>query len=381
MKKPALICFFAVSYVAALEFGYMGNQAFGMGGSGVAVSNSHWATFYNTALQGINGNFKVGYSLGYRYKHRNISKLGNLNLGDIKDINYVNNILSDNHLKTISENGITINVPVRMSNNLSSSIGFGIYYTLFSDVRAIGNITNSGNGTISIDSSSVTLSTSKLNLLEIPLSYTLSINTIIGNFYMGVSGKYIYSDSGTSSSKLTSSTDIKNFLSKRRNNSNSVSTHTYGVDFGFAYATPMDYIIIGVVGKNLNTPQLNTPNNEKYNIDPQYRLGISSRIIPMTTIAIDFDLKPNFDFSGYGKADKESVQYISLGGMFNAGIFDLRLGVAKNIANSDSGFLISGGIGFTFIDISVFSSTKLSKSGSVKIPDEFGLKIGGGFSF
>ena len=175
-----------------------------------------------------------------------------------------------------------------------------------------------------------------------------------------------------------------------------------GVDAGLDYAMPKEYLVIGVVAKNLNSPTLNAnhlvntngipANDDKLKMDAQYCLGISTRAIPLTTLAMDFDLKPNYEFSGFNtKVDntansigviRRQVQYISFGAMLNAGILDLRLGAAKDIKekNAKDGRLLSAGVGFGYFDFAFFSSAKMSKL-SLKVPTEFSFKLGGSFSF
>lgn len=384
MKKLLCMIICIGSYgtlnLSALEFGYMGDKAFGMGGSGVAVGDSPFSAYYNPSLQSFGG-IKVGYSLGVRLKEDNISNLSKISLSSVSDLNLLNSILQKNSLTMTSENGIALQIPLpllSLDGGFSSSLGVGVFYTKRGAVNFVGNITT---GT-SIDSASAKILTNGLDIIEVPISYAMEIDSGFGNFYLGASAKYIYAQHRLVDEKFTSNTTISNAITKAFSSSNGVSTNTFGFDVGLAYALPLDSLVVGVVAKNLNSPHINTMGTETLKLDSQYRLGISSSIIPMTTIALDFDLKPNVEFQGLSNGmPKNKVQYISLGGMLNAAIFDFRFGIAKNILRGDEGWLISGGLGFTFIDISIFSNTKLVTINNVRMPSEFGVKIGGGFSF
>lgn len=145
------------------------------------------------------------------------------------------------------------------------------------------------------------------------------------------------------------------------------------------------------MAKNVNSPTIKTmstsgASGEKLKLDSQYRLGIATSAIPLTTIAFDIDLKPNNEFRGFDSKTllSEKTQMASLGIKVDAGVMDIALGVAKNIASREyknSDWLISGGLGFGFIDLSFFTSTKMQKVNGVNLPSEFGIKLGGGVSF
>lgn len=404
MKKLLSTCAIisALSISAnAFEFGYMGNRSFGMGGAGVGIANSAWGLYYNPALQGVDNRFKVGYSFGARVKEHGLSEIKKFDLGAINtnSINTINTLLNDNEVALTSENGLVLQVPLTVSARLSHSIGVGLFYTKRSAVNftgylqaAITNISNANNAF---------MVTNTLDTLEIPLSYTMQVYTGgFGTFHAGIALKYIYAGHSSSKIKLTKDTNIANPFSDIFKSPTGARTNTAGIDIGLAYALPNEWLVIGIVGKNLNSPILKAQrlvdtngalaNNDKLKMDAQYRLGISTRAIPMTTLAMDIDLKPNYEFGGFNtKVDstanpviRRQVQYISFGAMLNAGLLDLRLGASKDIKekNANDGWLFSAGVGFGYLDFAFFTGTKMSKA--VKnIPQEFGFKLGGSFSF
>lgn len=403
MKKLLSTCAIisALSISAnAFEFGYMGNRSFGMGGAGVGIANSAWGLYYNPALQGVDNRFKVGYSFGARVKEHGLSEIKNFDLGAINtnSINTINTLLKDNEVALTSENGLVLQVPLTVSARLSHSIGVGLFYTKRSAVNFTGYLEE--KKTDISQANHAFMVTNTLDTLEIPLSYTMQVYTGgFGTFHAGIALKYIYAGHSSSKIKLTKDTNIANPFSDIFKSPTGARTNTAGIDIGLAYALPNEWLVIGIVGKNLNSPVLKAQlldtngkpaNNDKLKMDAQYRLGISTRAIPMTTLAMDFDLKPNYEFGGFNtKVDSKAnpvirrqVQYISFGAMLNAGLLDLRLGASKDIKekNAKDGWLFSAGVGFGYFDFAFFTGTKMSKA--VKnIPQEFGFKLGGSFSF
>lgn len=406
MKKLLSTCAIisALSISAnAFEFGYMGNRSFGMGGAGVGMANSAWGLYYNPALQGVDNRFKVGYSFGARVKEHGLSEIKKFDLGaiDTNSINTINSLLGDNEVALTSENGLVLQVPLTVSARLSHSIGVGLFYTKRSAVNFTGYVNNGGTTTDISQANNAFMVTNTLDTLEIPLSYTMQVYTGgFGTFHAGIALKYIYAGHSSSKIKLTKDTNIANPFSDIFKSPTGARTNTAGIDIGLAYALPNEWLIVGIVGKNLNSPVLKAQrlvdtngalaNNDKLKMDAQYRLGISTRAIPMTTLAMDFDLKPNYEFGGFNTkvgstanpVIRRQVQYISFGAMLNAGLLDLRLGASKDIKekNAKDGWLFSAGVGFGYLDFAFFTGTKMSKA--VKnIPQEFGFKLGGSFSF
>ena len=362
--RKLLSFIFAINIASALEFGYMGNEAFGMGGAGVAVYNSPWATYYNPALQGLDDSVRVGYSLGMRLSVPKFSINDNTNSTTNPSAS------AEVVFGATSENGLSFQIPIPMSEDTFSSLGFGLFYTnrgIFSlNANANTGGTNS-NGKINT-----------LSLFELPITYSLGVSGSMGSFYVGTALKYIRAQHGLLS------TDVQNAIDEIFSDDffvpRGVVTSVFGVDAGIVYSFPYDALTIGVVGKYLNKPRINLMDGSIFTLDPQYRLGLSINAIPLTTIAFDIDLTPNIEF-GFDNQHSTKVQYAALGGRLNAGLFDLRLGVSKNILENDNDFLFSGGIGFTFLDVSVYSNTKIVDINGLKIPSNIGIRVGGSLAF
>lgn len=383
MKKIVVGFVFVISSLYSLEFGYMGNRSFGMGGSGVAVPNSAWSAYYNPALQGLDPSIKAGISSGFRLNipNVNLDKSAYSNFASNKP--NVNDVLANVNnasavFKNTTESGLALQIPIPLITDMTSSLGFGAFYTTRSLIGLSADTTNvtSNNHSVKVDINS-------LSILELPISYALGFSTFIGDFYIGVAGKYMIA-SHDITTRVTNN-PIKFLFANDVLRAKGVNTDVFGIDVGFAYSAPLNIITIGVVGKDLNQPSINLKTGNHLKLESQYRLGISTGFIPLTTIALDVDLKANNQFS-YMNDVKNSIlgdktQMVSLGGMVNIGFFDIRVGIAKDLFTSREDWLLSGGIGFTFIDIALYSSTKMSNIGGIKIPSNFGIKLGGSFSF
>lgn len=385
MKRLVFGALCVLGSANALEFGYMGNTAIGMGGSGVAVANSPFSAYYNPSLLGVDGTIRVGYSLGARLKEHRLDELSQFTLSSINDIAKLNDILANNNVSMASENGVAVQIPLSFGAMVSHSLGVGAFYTKMAAINFTGSL-NAGTTDIN-NAINAYIVTNGLDIIEIPVSYAAQIYSGVGSFYVGASLKYIHASHSHTSTNLTNSAVISDAVSDVFRGSGGTTTNTFGIDIGASYALPGDVFVVGIVGKNLNAPKLNTQasaafGDENFKLDSQYRLGFSTRAIPLTTLALDIDLKPNEEFRGLNNGmTKQKVQYLTLGGMVNIGFFDVKLGIAKNLRAGSEGWLFSAGLGFTFIDISLFTNTNIVTINSLKMPSEFGIKIGGGFSF
>lgn len=391
LALPLGLCL-SSSGLSAFEFGYMGNNSMGLGGAGVALAHSPWSMYYNPALQSIDKGFKVGYSIGARYQESKFLDLTNFNYSNVEDIAKFNDLLKKNSFNLVSENGLALQFPIPLgSTSLSSALGLGLFYTHRSTLALRGNInaatiiaTAATNGSTTNGNDHIPeLIISSIDLVELPLSYALSATLPFGALHVGTSVKYVHGQTNSSSEKLDTNTDLVK-RAKSTISSRGTMTDTYAVDVGLAYSMLEDGIVLGIVGKYLNSPVLKTEDRTNIRMSPQVRAGMSISLIPITTIVFDADLSPDKIYTSKKDADKTEgfSQIIALGAMLNFKFFDLRAGVAKDLRQSD-GALISLGLGFTFIDVTGFVNTKAIKvkGQKGKIPVSGGFKVGGGFSF
>lgn len=119
---------------------------------------------------------------------------------------------------------------------------------------------------------------------------------------------------------------------------------SFGVDFGLLYKPPiLSDLSIGLVAKNINTPEFETISGDTLEVKPQVRAGLAYDFLgDLITIAIDADLTNNETFI----PDYES-QFI--GGGINFHPFSwlsLRGGAMTNTQEKDEGIIWTAGLGF-----------------------------------
>jgi hypothetical protein len=112
----------------------------------------------------------------------------------------------------------------------------------------------------------------------------------------------------------------------------------FGLDVG-ALFTPTDWAAVGITGKNLNRPSFDRLDGGHFVIDPSTRAGVALYPVRWLTLAADLDLyKIHSRFlPGYDS------QVLGGGAELDLGIIALRLGLSKNLAESDEELLLHGG--------------------------------------
>lgn len=136
--------------------------------------------------------------------------------------------------------------------------------------------------------------------------------------------------------------------------------NSIGIDLGLAYQPRDSGVILGLAGKNVNSPSF-TIGGEEITIDPSYRVGVSRQILnSFAEIAIDYDITKNDTL-----IDGDTSQYIGAGVEFHpTSWFSVRTGVMRDIGDNsfDDGFVYTAGLGigskWTLFDISAMISDK-----------------------
>ena len=123
-----------------------------------------------------------------------------------------------------------------------------------------------------------------------------------------------------------------------------------GLDLGLL-AQPLDWLSLGVVGRNLNSPSFDFARAGDYELDPQVRMGVGVYdLSPGLVLAADLDLTRNHTdaLPGYDSQHLAAGFEYSLPGWEN--VF-LRGGMSKNLAGGeDAAFHF--GLGFSLADVS-----------------------------
>ncbi|WP_456485519.1 conjugal transfer protein TraF [Hydrogenimonas sp.] len=411
----------AAAAVQAMSFQPLGFQSMGMGGAGVASASGSMAAYYNPALLAAHDymtevTLSAGVGVADYNLAENIDKLNDNDLtGTIKRI--ANNAPADG---SNTANGDaermaeSLDILQKMSGETSGLVltpggAFGIqmknfaigvymtsegtaepvidpdhlqlivkknisgtdYYGKYdpaTDSYKTSDETAYVNGSLdyALKNGLTYLSLKGLSVGEVPFSYGHAFDTSAGTIGIGGSLKYMYGLTyDTHVSIDTSSGDLDDSFKDKDK-----STSSFGVDLG-AFYTPsaLPELRIGIVGKNLNTPEFDTVTGDTYKIDPMARMGIYyAGLDHWLDIALDVDLTSNETF-----LDDIDSQYIGGGvNVHPVDWFSFRLGAMQNMADSTLGTIVTAGLGLGIkqfqLDISAMMSTKSGYYDGDEIP-------------
>ena len=129
---------------------------------------------------------------------------------------------------------------------------------------------------------------------------------------------------------------------------NRETSQRMAVDVG-VLLKPVDWLRVGVVAKNLNTPEFKSNGPDGVELDEQIRAGIGLNLTPNWLLAADYDLTENESVN----VDGFSSRMLSLGTElripFWVGSLALRAGAYKNLASDgDDGITVTAGFGLRF---------------------------------
>lgn len=415
----------AISYIAAamlassafgMEFQPLGFESISMGGAGVASAKGSMAGYYNPALLAKSPNvveISLGGGVGIRENNLadNLDTLNKAEFidtldriannapvsGSNSDTDKKNIQLSLDTLKKIGdENGLalmpTAFFSAQIKNYALGVFGFGegtatavidrnrldlivedngnyYKYDPVNDIYSTTDYNDYVNNSIeyAVNNGTTYLKLTGLSVVEVPISYAQSYNiNKIGELSIGLSLKYMQGITYNGSVSIdTKSGDVNDNLDNADKTSSS-----FGVDLGMLYIPEkLSDLTIGVVGKNLNSPEFDTIDpNVSYTVDPQVRMGIAYTGISSLDIALDVDLTENETFiKGFDS------RYI--GGGFNwhpTSWFSLRAGLMDNLSDSTEGVIYTAGLGFGLkwfsFDISAQLSSKNGYYDGEEIP-------------
>lgn len=368
--KIALALATALTSVQALEFGTMGSQAFGMGGVGVAIKHSPWGLYYNPSLIAADDGFKMGLHLGVQSKSHNFFQLFNRNFKNLNydDIAEMTNLLQDSRLNLTSQDGVVLQLP----DFGIGALALGGFLNISASGVAKANLGNFSTGTTNVDSINLETNYSVLTLLEVPLGYAFKFETIAGDISIGTAVKYMNLSGTSGNFQIGNNTGLGSTFKDMLKVDLGKSVSNVGIDLGVTYE-PLDWLAIGLVGKNLNAPSFEL-GNTTYTINPQARAGIALNF-DFFSLGLDADLTAN-----KGLSSDIKTQMIGVGSSLDFSLFALRAGVATDLQHTED-LIFSLGLGITFFDIGIQFGRKTNPLNGMPMPDYLALQVGAGFSF
>ncbi len=217
-----------------------------------------------------------------------------------------------------------------------------------------------------------------VSMLEIPLSFgwAFNENLSVGGNLKAMIGRVYGTD------VLVFGDDVAGAI--QRADENYQQTVTWGIDLAVMFRLPM--LNLGLTTRNLNSPSFDGPTvglikYQDYKIDPSATLGAAFIPVEWFTLAVDVDLTSNSTvLSNYDS------QMLRVGVELNPIHFlALRAGYSYNIAESDIGGLVHGGVGIDLwlmrIDLAGAMSLKTTTYDGNTVPREarVGLQLAADF--
>jgi len=375
--------------VMATEFHSIGYDAISMGGAGVASSRNSYSAYYNPALlpeheHGVN----ISFSANYGYREVNLSKhidrLADINIRTlIEDVaasypsgsapaSVVQSVgIIKTELRALSDqNGLQMMPGIAIGVQVGN-FGFGGYmvseasasgiidknrldliyeeeitgnYIEFNEVTNTYSMTNAGEYQArsieyAINNELTYVNIDGLAYVEIPIAYGHRFTTDLGNINIG--GSFKIMPGYTFESKVDIDTDADDIIDNWEDYYKEDTS--FGIDLGLLYKpSVLNNLSIGLVAKNINTPEFETNSGRVIKADPMVRAGVAYDFLSKSiTLALDADLTRNDTF-----IDNYYSQYFGGGVSFHPlSWLSLRAGVMQNIQESDEGTILTGGFG------------------------------------
>jgi len=412
--KKYLLSMLAGSVLFGFEFQPLGFTAVGMGGAGVANAKGSMALYYNPALlakhrYGVE--FSLGAGIGMRENNLidRIDRLANDDeLSDTIDeiekhapvsgsntADGTNKKMEDalNQLKALSNgNGFSIQPTAEFSAQMGN---FGIGVLAIGDVTAqaiidkqhlsliikdddkeeyyeykpkedtylVSNKTNYDKYSLeyALDNNLTYININGIVVSEVPVGYAKSFDLKNSTISVGVALKYMEGITYKNNIAVDSDNDeLDDSLDKNQETSSQL-----GIDVGALWS--FDKLDIGIVGKDINSPEFKFYDGTKYKIKPMVRGGVNLELTNWLNFAIDIDLTRNDTAIKNYKS-----QYVGGGFNIHQSWFSIRAGMRKNIAQNSEGNIITAGLGFGLkwfsLDVAAEASTKKGTYDGNEIP-------------
>ncbi len=397
--------------VSAAEFQPIGSRAISMGGAGVASSRGPYAAYFNPALLARSEHhvhIALGGGVGYREVNlvQVASDLNDLDIEDAFDALADNArsgaavdealrrdlILIDRSIRSlVKDNGFqfmpTASLGIQVGNfgfgafMLAEATAFGVidenrldliveqggrYFEYNVNTGSYGETTRADYEARSLeyamDNGRTYVQLTGVTYTEIPIAYAHRFETVYGGLALGASAKVM---PGTAFD-LRVDVDTDDFDEEWSNAQN--NSTTFGVDAGVLWSGREERFALGLVVKNINKPTFKINGGDDLSIKPQVRAGVAYALTRWCELALDLDLTRNETFL-------PSINSQFLGGgisLHPRSWFSARAGVMANLAESDDGLIVTGGLGFGAkqfqLDLSAQVSTESSRYDDSTVP-------------
>jgi hypothetical protein len=348
----------------AAEFVIVGPRAVGMGGAGVAVTTDALATYWNPAGLAMTQTVDIRIIGGTQVIDRAgiasaVNDLENFNTTDTSAANIakaqdIANRINAPGANTSFNGAAGLYLKGHFGEhafgfNISDVPTGGSYLSVPVSVRCSPNPDCSGTPTsVSVSGAAAVR---MLEARQAAFSYAYAFADKM--FSIGVTAKVIQGAAYNGTQNLSGGQDIK----LRDSLGKATITTTYGIDLGAIYR-PASWLRFGVVAKDINQPEFDSPDGTKIKLGPQVRGGMALNPYSSLTLSADVDMTSNKTLVPGVKS-----QVLSLGAeqtIFTE-FLSFRIGAFKNMQDAGTPFTPTAGLG-----LRIFA---------------FRLDLGGGYDF
>ena len=359
-----IFCLVVGREALAAEFVIVGPRAMGMGGAGVAITTDALATYWNPAGLAKTQTVDVRIIGGTQVIDREgiasaVNDLENFNTSDTSAANIAK---AQDIANRINAPGANTSFNGAAGLYLKGHFGEHAFGFNISDVPTGGSYLSvpvsvrcSPNPDCSGTPTSVTLSgAAAVRMLEArqaAFSYAYAFADKM--FSIGVTAKVVQGAAYNGTQNLSGGQDIK----LRDSLGKATITTTYGIDLGAIYR-PASWLRFGVVAKDINQPEFDSPDGSKIKLGPQVRGGMALNPYSSLTLSADVDMTSNKTLVPGVKS-----QVLSLGAeqTILTEFLSFRVGAFKNMQDAGTPFTPTAGLG-----LRIFA---------------FRLDLGGGYDF
>jgi hypothetical protein len=365
LRATVLLLFLAAGGQAhAAEFVIVGPRAMGMGGAGVAVTTDALATYWNPAGLAMTQTVDIRIVGGGQVIDRAgianaVNDLENFNTTDTSPANIAK---AQDIANRINTPGANTSFNGAAGLYLKGHFGEHAFGFNISDVPTGGSylsvpvsVSCSPNPNCSGSNNSVSISgAAAVRMLEArQAAFSYAYAFADKTFSIGLTAKVMQGAAYNGTQNLSGGQDIK----LRDSLGKATITTTYGIDLGAIYR-PSSWLRFGVVAKDINQPEFDSPDGSKIKLGPQVRGGMALNPYSSLTLSADVDMTSNKTLVPGVKS-----QVLSLGAeqTILTEFLSFRIGAFKNMQDATTPFTPTAGLG-----LRIFA---------------FRLDLGGGYDF
>jgi len=365
LRATVLLLFLAAGGQAhAAEFVNVGPRAMGMGGAGVAVTTDALATYWNPAGLAMTQTVDIRIVGGGQVIDRAgianaVNDLENFNTTDTSPANIAK---AQDIANRINTPGANTSFNGAAGLYLKGHFGEHAFGFNISDVPTGGSylsvpvsVSCSPNPNCSGSNNSVSISgAAAVRMLEArQAAFSYAYAFADKTFSIGLTAKVMQGAAYNGTQNLSGGQDIK----LRDSLGKATITTTYGIDLGAIYR-PSSWLRFGVVAKDINQPEFDSPDGSKIKLGPQVRGGMALNPYSSLTLSADVDMTSNKTLVPGVKS-----QVLSLGAeqTILTEFLSFRIGAFKNMQDATTPFTPTAGLG-----LRIFA---------------FRLDLGGGYDF